>query len=440
MIGKIFITDVIGQDTTLVDVVRQVKSQKEATEFLVVIDSIGGYVDEGFAIFDFLKNLKVPVHTYAKQAYSIASVIFMAGEKRIVDENGADILMIHLPWAEIFIKGTYDELLDSAEDLRKAEEDLIKFYSANLDIDQDTIKNLLTNETFLSSQEAVDMGLATELKAVAVAMAKLSNNKEKEEISLMKNFINATNKRLDALAKFVGIKAEMTLQDGNGTELVFPELESGDTPTVGDKAKVDGKDAEGDFVMTDGSTYKFEGGELKEIVPAESEDDSTTDESSAELDPAKAETLKQVCKWAMEVDNTTFAEGDVITYTFEEVNYPLGAGEYELTDGRSFVTDADGKIVKFLDKESSDEESTSDEPSDAHIDAEVKDETIDKLLSIIEANAKKVVDMEAKYLALAKSVGSTYQPSAPKNVTSSTIRAEDENKPKFSITRKSTTK
>ncbi|RZJ67700.1 MAG: Clp protease ClpP [Flavobacterium sp.] len=446
MIGKIYITDVIGQDTTLVDIVRQVKSQKDATEFVAVIDSVGGYVNEGFAIFDFLKGLKVPVHTYAKKAYSIASVIYMAGERRIVDENATDVLMIHLPWADIFMRGTYDELIEGAEDLRQAEEDLIKFYSSNLDIDQDTIKNLLAKETFLNSNEAVDFGLATETKAVATAMAKLTNNKEKEEKSLMKNLIDATNKRLDSLAKFVGLKAEMILQDGNGTELVFSDLDSGDTPTVGDLAKVDGKDAEGDFVMRDGSTYKFEAGELKEIVPSDSDEDSTgdsTDDVDATLNDSKAETVKQLCKWSMEVDNTTFAEGDIVTYTYEAVSYPLCAGEYELSDGSSFVTDADGKIVKILDKTTGDDDASTDDtttnpaPSD---NADANIETVERLLDIIEANARKMVEIEAKYQALAKSVGSNYEPSAPKNVSSQTIKADSEDKPKFSISRKSTKK
>jgi ATP-dependent protease ClpP protease subunit len=50
-------------------------------------------------IYIIIKNLDVPVTTYTTKAYSIASVIFMAGETR-VPEGAIDALMIHLPWME----------------------------------------------------------------------------------------------------------------------------------------------------------------------------------------------------------------------------------------------------------------------------------------------------------------------------------------------------
>lgn len=73
MIGTIYINGVIGQDTTLIDVIRQVKATKGTTEYLVKIDSVGGYVDAGKAIYDYLKGLDKPVTTYTTKAFSILS-------------------------------------------------------------------------------------------------------------------------------------------------------------------------------------------------------------------------------------------------------------------------------------------------------------------------------------------------------------------------------
>jgi ATP-dependent protease ClpP protease subunit len=44
-------------DVTLLDVIKQVKQQSAAESFLVKIDSVGGYVDCGNDIYNYLKNL-----------------------------------------------------------------------------------------------------------------------------------------------------------------------------------------------------------------------------------------------------------------------------------------------------------------------------------------------------------------------------------------------
>jgi ATP-dependent protease ClpP protease subunit len=100
-IGKIFISGLIGEDTNLLDVIKQVKAQSSATEFVVKIDSTGGYVDTGMDIYNYLRNLKKPITTITSKAYSIASVIFMAGDVRIIPEGTIDAVMIHLPWMEV---------------------------------------------------------------------------------------------------------------------------------------------------------------------------------------------------------------------------------------------------------------------------------------------------------------------------------------------------
>jgi ATP-dependent protease ClpP protease subunit len=57
----------IGVDVTLLDVIKQVKQQSAAESFLVKIDSVGGYVIV-VMIYNYLKNLDVPVTTYTTKA------------------------------------------------------------------------------------------------------------------------------------------------------------------------------------------------------------------------------------------------------------------------------------------------------------------------------------------------------------------------------------
>ena len=66
----------------------------EADTINVYINSYGGEVAEGLAIYNSLKRHKAKVKTYCDGfACSIASVIFMAGDERIM--STASLLMIH---------------------------------------------------------------------------------------------------------------------------------------------------------------------------------------------------------------------------------------------------------------------------------------------------------------------------------------------------------
>lgn len=352
VIGKIYITGVIGEETTILDVIRQVKAQRNATEFLAIIDSVGGIVEEGKAIYDYLRNLPTPVSTYAKKAYSIASIVFMAGERRIVDADASQAIMIHLPWMEV--AGSHDEISSHLVELKAVENELVKFYAECLEIDKATIQSLLQKETYLDASQAIELGFATELKASAPAMAKFKEHNEKEK---SKNWMNKAEKVLNAIAKSLGIRAELVLQDATGVEIIFPDLNEGEVPEGGEKATVDSKDADGEFLMPDGSTLSFEKGLLKEILPAEPIEEEAPAENVDE--PAEEEAPAD--------------DKDARIAELEAENEELKAKLAEL-EGQAAAT-----------------------------------ETSDQLLSIIEASTKKIVELESKYETLAKSVGSDFQ-------------------------------
>ncbi|MRI02097.1 hypothetical protein GH721_16250 [Kriegella sp. EG-1] len=59
------------------------------------------------------------------------------------------------------------------------------------------------------------------------------------------------------------------VQDCNATEIEFPHIEIDDFPELGDEAKVNGKDAEGEFIMPDGSVWEFYKGVLITITDPE---------------------------------------------------------------------------------------------------------------------------------------------------------------------------
>ena len=378
--GRIFISGEVGVETTLLDVIRQVKAQSSADAFDVFIDSNGGYVDAGFAIADYLKNLGKPVTTITSRAYSIASVIFMAGSTRIIPTGAVNALMIHLPWMEA--AGSHGQISEYLKDLKATEDNLVKFYSNALDIDSDTIHSLLQNETYLNASEALEMGFATTLQVAAPAVAKLNNKEDKEEDSFMKKFSKQLETIQKTLNKFIGVKAELILQDVTGVELVFPDLADSDAAAVDAKVLVDNAPAQGEFIMPSGETIKVENGVVTEIATVE------------ELAP--------------------------------EEEAPLDAEEETPTEEQAPTNDKDAKIAE-LEKKIAELEA---KLAEAANNADVED-----LVNTLQTTADKYADLESRFTALAKQVGSDFTNTNSPN-ESSTIKAKEEVQKTFSIRRK----
>ena len=124
----------------------------------VRINSYGGEVAEGLAIYNALKRQKAHVKTYCDGfACSISSVIFMAGEERIM--NSASLLMIHNAWTQT--SGNAEELRKQADDLDAITQASINAYLSSVTISREELQTLLDKETWITPQQALDMGFAT---------------------------------------------------------------------------------------------------------------------------------------------------------------------------------------------------------------------------------------------------------------------------------------
>lgn len=411
MKATIYISGVIGKETTLTDVIRQFKSYEEPDEIQAVIHSEGGDVEEGDAIYNYLKtlDLEIPVTTVTDKAYSIASKIFAAGRTRVIEDvEGA--AMIHFAWAKPKPgKAEYFEAL--AEELREMENEFTSFYAELLDIDEETARTLLDNDTFLSGEESVEMGLATELKTAtkAVAIYKSEINVKTKKMTKIKK--SKGKLLLEAMAAFVGLDDTevnaLVLQDSNGTEIDFADLESDDTPKVGDKATIDGSAIpDGSYIMPslEEATVVFEDGEITEIIPKETEEEETEEEVEASETEINAEEIKEVFTYSVESTNTSFEVGEVLMFkawSEDGDDFAASAGEFKLKDGRSIVTDAAGVIVKI--KEASSEEQIIDEEN---VEAQVEAMFEKATAKAEEKFQAKFDEQEAEIKSLKKLVGS----------------------------------
>ena len=129
-------------------------------EIDVYINSYGGSVAAGLAIYNSLKQHKAKVKTYCDGfACSIASVIFMAGDERMM--SGSSLLMVHNPWTNV--SGNAEELRKTADDLDKMTQASIHAYMDRATISEEEIKKLLNEETWILPSEALEYGFATSI-------------------------------------------------------------------------------------------------------------------------------------------------------------------------------------------------------------------------------------------------------------------------------------
>ena len=130
------------------------------TNLKVRINSYGGEVSQGLAIYNLLKSFDKKVTTVCDGfACSSASVIFMAGDERIM--NKASLLLIHNAWTQAV--GDSNELRKQAEDLEKVTKPSIDIYVSTTGQDESKIIEMMDEETWLTSDEALEMGFATKV-------------------------------------------------------------------------------------------------------------------------------------------------------------------------------------------------------------------------------------------------------------------------------------
>lgn len=132
----------------------------DAKELTVLVNSPGGSVFDGLAIYNALRqhpaNVTVKVMGVAASA---ASFIAMAGDKIVMPENA--FMMVHNPMGGVF--GNADEMREWADTLDKIAASLVGIYVARTGKSEDEVKALLDAETWLTANEAVELGFADEV-------------------------------------------------------------------------------------------------------------------------------------------------------------------------------------------------------------------------------------------------------------------------------------
>lgn len=141
----------------------------QVDELDVFINSPGGSVFEGIAIFNQLKRLKAKKTFYIDAlAASIASVIVMAGDEIVIAENAQE--MIHDPWGVSF--GTAEDMRKYADLLDQSKETIVSTYASRTKQTRANILAWMAEETWMTAQEAVKRGFADRVASFTSPEAK----------------------------------------------------------------------------------------------------------------------------------------------------------------------------------------------------------------------------------------------------------------------------
>ena len=202
----------------------------DSDELNVYISSYGGECKEGLAIYSALKRHKAKVTTYCDGfACSIASVIFMAGDERIMDKGS--LLMIHNAWSSM--QGNAEELRKQADTLDIITQSSINAYMEHLNISEKELKKLLDEETWLDCYKSLEMGFAT--KIVESKPHSYSYQSAKDTIlKMIKGNEVLQMQEPNQAIEVDEVKEEVVVEDPTQVEEVLEIEESPQTETIED--------------------------------------------------------------------------------------------------------------------------------------------------------------------------------------------------------------
>jgi len=159
---RVFLSDQVDSDSAK-EIIRKLwylDHVAPGKPILFIINSPGGSVDSGFAIWDQIKMLASPVYTLVTGlAASMGSLLsLVAGKGRRLSTPNARI-MIHQPLIGGVIRGQATDLDIQAREMLKTRAMLVDIYAEATGKDQKVIEKAIDRDNWMTAQEALEFGL-----------------------------------------------------------------------------------------------------------------------------------------------------------------------------------------------------------------------------------------------------------------------------------------
>jgi ATP-dependent Clp protease protease subunit len=138
------------------------QSEDAAKDINLYVNSPGGSVTSGLAIYDTIRYIKPDVRTYCiGQAASMGAVLLSAGTKGKRYSLPYSRIMIHQPWGGT--QGTASDISIQATEILRMKNELNKLLARHTGQPLEKIEKDSDRDFFMSSYEAKDYGLVDEV-------------------------------------------------------------------------------------------------------------------------------------------------------------------------------------------------------------------------------------------------------------------------------------
>lgn len=202
--------ETIESETSANYVKNQLEAAGDIKQINLYINSYGGSVKEGLAIYNQLKR-----HPAQKTAYidgfacSIASVIAMAADKVVMGPN--TLMMIH--HAAMCAFGNAEELRKAANDVEVIDSASCSSYLAKAGdkLTEETLNELLDNQTWLKAEQCLQYGLCDEI----------TGKEDKTIEEAQQRFKQAIKSEVEQFKEYIKVPEDFHKQKTNAEKLMM---------------------------------------------------------------------------------------------------------------------------------------------------------------------------------------------------------------------------
>jgi len=156
----VFLTGPVDDDVASVIVAQLLflEAENPKKEISMYINSPGGVVTSGLAIYDTMQLIRPKISTLCiGQAASMGSLLLAAGEAGMRYALPNARIMAHQPSGGF--QGQASDILRHAEDIMKVKRRLNEIYVRRTGRDYDSIEGALDRDHFMSAEESRDFGI-----------------------------------------------------------------------------------------------------------------------------------------------------------------------------------------------------------------------------------------------------------------------------------------
>lgn len=185
---------------------------QDGEEFTVYLNSPGGSVFEGLAIFNLLKEHQNQMTIkIVGEASSIASVIACAAAKGKTLIAETALMLIHNPWMMAIVDENYIKKLDKA--LTTIKSSILKAYNEKSGLSNEELNNIMSEADYHNAEDCVAFGIADEVYNPSVD--------ESKAIAASETVKNELLRKYEVLNLIIKKENAMTIEEAKAEALKF---------------------------------------------------------------------------------------------------------------------------------------------------------------------------------------------------------------------------